>query len=284
VAVADLDDDGRREVAVAVRVRQAPETVWADRLYVFESSGRVRWTRTRDDRLTFASGEYGPPWLTSDLTVFTGPRGPRIAWTLTHSVWWPSMLVTLDAEGRSDQRFVHAGWLGRLEQMRNGRYLVLAGVNNLHDESVIVALDVAHAGGHWPSPGTRYDCLACPSGTPARYLRLPRSEASRGVPLHMLMPGLEVALGNGFVARIDHDGAAGGSEAIYEISDAFELNRASFSDLYWQRHAQLERAGAIHHSAAACPEREGPVVFAPAGTSWTRLQPSAQPASGAVAR
>lgn len=277
--IEDLDGDGRSEVIAAIRSAGSRDTT-SDTLYCFDGRGRRRWTRSVDDRLAFRSGEYGPPWRSVDLAVFRGPAGSRIAWIVNHDVWWPSILLTLDPEGRVDGRFVHAGWLGGIEPSRDRRQLVLSGVSNEGDGSVLVALDAARIAGHSPqTAGSRYECLDCQPGPPARYIRLPRSEGSRGAPLQSLMPGIQITPDR-VIVRVDHDGAQGGSESIYEFSERLELIRASFSDAYWQRHRELEVEGILTHATPACPEREGPSAFAHANGVWMRLLPLADAATG----
>ncbi len=48
-------------------------------------------------------------------------------------------------------------------------------------------------------------------------------------------------------------------DAIYVFaSDFSQLNRAFFSDEYWDVHRRLELSGKLTHSRAQCPERAGP--------------------------
>lgn len=284
-AIADIDGDGEAEVLVSVTSPGESQSMQIDILHCFGADGRLRWTKRLDDRLAFRSGEYGPPWRTNDVVVFAGPAGPRIAWSVQHGVWWPSLLVTLDAAGRVEQRFVHAGWLGRIEPIADGRHLAVAGLGNEHDGSVLIAFDAERISGYIPAEaGSPYECIDCLARVPRRYFRFPRAEGSRGLPLHLLMPGIERTLEGGVIARVDHDGADGGSESIYEISDRLDLTRASFSDAYWQRHRRLEQSGALLHGAADCPERDGPPVFGLVGSAWVRMHPDVKAASRAVSQ
>lgn len=283
-AIADVDADGREDVVVSIRSALHGGGDDVDTLYLFDNTGRMRWAKRLDERVRFRSGEYGPPWRTTDLMVFRGAAGPRIVWTVQHDVWWPSMLLFLDGAGIVQQRFVHAGWLGRVEITRDGRQLVVAGVSNEHDGSVLAALDAARIDGHSPGdPESRYACLDCSNGLPTSYLLLPRSEGTADAPLDTLLPGFQIMPSGAVLVRIDHDGAEGGSESIYEISKQFTLMRASFSDAYWQRHRQLEVAGTVAHDAPSCPEQDGPPVleFVPASRTWTRLKPQMNAASQA---
>lgn len=282
-AIGDIDGDGEAEVLVSIVSPGESVGLTIETLHCFGAGGRLRWTKRLDDRLTFRSGTYGPPWRTNDIVIFTGPSGPRVGWTVQHDMWWPSMFVTVDAGGRLEHRFVHAGWLGRIEPIGDGRHLAVAGLDNERDGSVLLAFDVERISGYIPSAaGSPYECIDCLARVPLRYFRFPRPEGSRALPLHLLMPGIARTLEGGIVARVDHDGADGGSEAIYEISERFELTRASFSDAHWQRHRRLEQAGALGHDAVNCPERDGPPVFSLGHSGWMRVRPDARAANRAV--
>jgi hypothetical protein len=190
------------------------------------------------------------------------------------------MLLMFDEMGDERQRFVHAEWLGRTELTRDVQQLVVAGVSNEHDGSVLAAFDIDRIAGHSPgAPQSRYECVDCSGDVPRSYLLLPRSEGTADLPLQALLSGFDILPNSGIIVRIDHDGPQGRADSIYEISDRFTLLRASFSDAHWQRHRQLEIAGAIGHDARACPEREGPAAFASAAGGWTRLKPETDAAT-----
>jgi hypothetical protein len=62
----------------------------------------------------------------------------------------------------------------------------------------------------------------------------------------------------------------GAIDGIYEFTTRLELERASFGDRYWEMHRALEVQGKLHHSQAACPDRQGPrelIVWEPE-TGW----------------
>lgn len=282
VQIADLDGDGKPEVVASVRL--TGERITREVLYCFGHDGRLRWRQSLDDRLVFTSGEYGPPWRAEDLLIFGAGPVKRIAWVTSHDTWWPAVLVTLDANGRIQGRFVNSGWLRCVEYSADGRYLLVTGVSNARDGAVLAALkpdDVTGASPEdWQSP---YACRGCPLGRPEHYFVFPRSEASRAAARPLLSPCVEIGANGSLLIRAPQD-VDGAREAIFELSSSLELRRASLSDLYWEWHRRLESEGRLAHRADACPERSRLRVEAwNAQQSWTELKAAAANAAGGPA-
>jgi hypothetical protein len=253
----DLDQDGRPEVVVALRHLDANRQP-AETLLCFSSSGRIRWKVRLNDELQFGEGTFGPPWRAEDLSVITTPTGPRIAVAVHHDVWWPSFIATLDAAGRVDNRFIHDGWLTRLESTADGRTLIAGGFNNDRDAPVLAFLPSNQLNGHGPRPADlRYRCLNCAGPEPAKYFTFPRTEINRALGLTPLDDHLIVHGDGSVIFRVGQDRYHGNVEAVYELSTDGAVRHASVSDDYWTAHRALEREGRIAHSADDCPERTG---------------------------
>ena len=155
-----------------------------DALYCFTDDGRLRWTRSLDDRVRFASGTYGPPWITGDLRVVRIDGRTRVLWAAHHDVWWPSLLVVLDEAANVAGRFVHAGWITRVEASADGRNVLAAGVSNRRDAAVLFALDPRALTGAIPEPDSSpYRCLDCAPVLPRRTVVFPRREANQPLPV-----------------------------------------------------------------------------------------------------
>jgi hypothetical protein len=255
---ADLDGDGDEEVLASVTAADAQGHA-RETLYCLTHDGRVRWTRSLDDRLTFTSGSYGPPWITGDLRVVRLDGRSRIVWATHHDVWWPSLVVLLDDAGNAGSRFVHAGWITRVEGSADGRTVLAAGVNNRRDAAVLYAVDAGQFGGALPEPETSpYRCVGCAPARVRRAFVFPRSEANRAADQLSLNEAVEVAPDGSVLVRVrQQTGVA--ADAIFEFSPRLDLERAAFSDLYWDWHRRLEASGVLHHPADRCPERTPPV-------------------------
>lgn len=282
IYVGDIDGDDRPEVIVSVvSLRGQPGTADAT-LHCYEHDGRLRWTRRLDTRLTFGSGEFGPPWMGADLTVF-GHGRRTIVWVTHHEIWWPAVVALIAPDGAVTGTFVHAGWITRAEATAEGDRVVLAGISNAQRTTILALVDARHPDGHAPeAAGSPYECLSCPAGAPLRYLRLPRAEAGRvdNVPLDATVIDIDSA--RTVRLRVTQSRVVRPvPEAIYEFTPDLRLRRASYSDGYWMWHDALARAGSVAHVGAACPERSGPVVeeWVPS-TGWRPLPVAASTRAG----
>src|ERR1051326_8246618 len=84
-AIADLDGDGRADAIAAIDLTGAPGEAPVGALYAIDSRGRLSWTASIPDALTFAAGRFDPPWQPDDVVAFTSHGEPRIAWALHRS-------------------------------------------------------------------------------------------------------------------------------------------------------------------------------------------------------
>ena len=238
--VGDIDGDGRPEALVSVVTTTNSPNVVRGLVFCFDAGGGVRWSRELDDVLTFEGRRFGAPWAVGDLMVFGGDR-KAVGITAHHFTWWPSMVVTLDAAtGERRARYVHPGWVMRIDVTPDLRHVVAAGINNARDAHAVMVLDAntleerfyslllrPDAGAAMREPLDRQHYWISQTGPPT--IRLGHSRSLSPVP-----------------------------ETIVELSDDLRGLRASQSDSYWAWHGALERDGHLKHSADQCPERSAP--------------------------
>ncbi|HET7698510.1 MAG TPA: hypothetical protein VFK57_22535 [Vicinamibacterales bacterium] len=249
----DLDADGRREILVPLTLSEPSGTVGGV-LYCFEAKGRLRWSRAIADTIRFGAGEFGPPWSSADIAVIRRGSSVAIAYAVTHSVWWPSIVALLDARGEITGRFIHAGWITRLAAGADGTVLLAGGVSNARDASILAVLEGDGAfTGAWGETAAEYRC-DCPSVRVAKYFVFPRSEANRSAGQLALRQSIEVQADGSLLVRVPQRGDLP-ADALYEFSPSFDLRRAAFADLYWDWHRQLEAAGVLDHTRRDCPAR-----------------------------
>jgi len=247
---ADLDGDGTREILAPLTFTY-PSSAPGSALYCLDANGRVRWSRAIEDTVRFGAGEFGPAWSSSDVAIVRRGSGVRVAYAVTHSVWWPSIVAMLDVQGQVTGRFIHAGWITRLETAANGTTLLAGGVSNARDASILAVLDGDAAfTGALPESAPEYRC-ACATARPSSYFVFPRSEANRAAGQLALRESIEVRADGSVLVRVPQrsDLAA---DALYEFTPAFELRRAAFADLYWDWHRQLELRGVLDHPRDTC--------------------------------
>lgn len=272
--VGDLAGDGHREVLIGLpRPDHAPGEARDRELFCFSETGRLLWRFDPQDTIRFVSGNYGPPWNIERYLLYQVAGETRIALVFTHQIWWPSILVILDARGQELGRYVNSGDILTLTSAKSpaGPLLLIGGVSNSNGLSGFFAvLDGSHPTGTSPErSGSEFECTSCSQGHPLHYFVFPRSEinilslASYGTvdSIRAVQSGVEVQTQE---ANAQDVGAAG----IFEFTSEFELKRARWSDGYRQLHELFEREGKIHHVWDHCPDRSGPRVV----QSWDSLR------------
>lgn len=268
--VGDLDGDRRNDIVTAVEVAQRPLTAPTVRLFRFSDTGVPQWSQTVEDRFRFNTGEYGPPWAASNLTVYRSRGESRIAWAVHHYTWWPALLLTLNARGERVGTFVNSGWIHDVQPTRDERHLLISGVTNSRRAYFYAVLDAAHPTGHSPEPvGSEMECETCPQGDPIAYVVFPRTDVGRQDAFPGHMPVIQT-FDDGRVQVQVSDGPVPNAPAtIYELRSPVEIDRARFSDAFWERHRALEASRTLQHADSACPERQGlnVEIWSP-GSGW----------------
>lgn len=269
--IGDLDGDGHKEVLISVPYPglspyQQPEDDSANEreLYCFSESGKQLWHFEFREKLKFGAGDYESPWLIRVWKVFTHAGATRIALVLHHRPWWPSILLILDSRGQEVGRFVNSGiilTLTRVER-QSGSLLLVGGLSNGNDETgtsgMLAVLDEDHISGSSPERQPGFECKSCVPARPLRYFVFSRSELNQ-LPTSLSSYN-QVTSVIAFETRIQvvTIELLPSANGIFEFSHGFELQRASYSDGYWELHRQLEREGKIGHSRENCRDRFGP--------------------------
>jgi hypothetical protein len=257
-AIADLDGDGRADAVASADLLMHPDAQPVATLFGISSRGAELWRSSPADTVTFGAGGFGAPWQPVDVSVFRAGGATRIAWSVHHYIWWPSLLAVFDTAGRRLDTFVNAGWIRTVHPTPDGRALIAGAFSNSRDAAAFAVLDPAHPSGRSPEDdGSPYACRSCPAGTPLRYITVQWTDLAAA-----LSPGeRDVSVtfsGTGTTAlhamQRDH------VEAIVELSASLDVVRASFSDSFWEWHRRLEADGTLTHARAACPFRDGPIV------------------------
>src|SRR5262249_1155143 len=138
---------------------------------------------------------------------------------------------------------------------------------------MIALLDADALNGQSPAaPDTPFWCVACGERAPLRYIVFPRSEVNRAAAAPVNRVTLERVADRviAHTLEVPIDTTMRNADALYEMSPALDVLRASYSDRYWELHRALEREHKIDHTPDQCPERSGPRavdVWEPA-TGW----------------
>ncbi|MBI1738961.1 MAG: hypothetical protein HYR58_06910 [Acidobacteria bacterium] len=284
VRLADLDGDGRREVLVAAHMDAAPGSSLSMRseLRCYSSEGRLLWQYEPARKLKFREQEFEGPWYIDDMVI--SAEVPRKIWlAVIHNTWWPSFVVELDAAGQESLRFVNSGTVLALLEVSTARgaFLLAGGVNNEPYAGIVAVLDLKQPFAVSPqAPGSKFECVECPAGSPVAYFVLPRSELNL-VEKHALNSVVDVnRVGQQVQAGVSELGVAG-VLGLFEFSLDPEIvaKRLTYSDSYWLRHREHEQAGDLKHSAEQCPDRTQPKTVRrwTLATGWTVVSVSSVP-------
>lgn len=233
-------------------------------VYCLSSNGQLRWTFSPNTRLTFAGREFGDQWVFGAWVLQPGPK-PRLWVSFRDRVWWPSFIVSLDANGNPETMFVNAGHIWALVrvQLRDHAYLLAGGVNNEYRAAALAVLDERDAPSASPqSNGTPFWCETCPSGRPRRYFVFPRLEvaAAHGIPYEFADP-IHVATNSaGLEVSVTTKSSALDVRAVYRFSRDLMPESVAMSDRYWEIHRDMFKNGKLDHAPEDCPERTRGVV------------------------
>ena len=282
--IGDLSGDGHRVALTTFPFPEPPIDHKANEreIFCFSETGNLLWNLNPNYTLSFNAGQFGPPWHIRRWVIYKVAGQSRIAVVLTHEIWWPSLVVVLDSQGRETGRFVNAGHIFSLVSMESAsRPLLLAGgVNNAGGPSAFLAvLDGANPSGTSPEdPESEFGCKNCPPGHPLRYFVFPRSEMNVITMSHFNKTSSIRREGSTIEAETTEVGPEQhvGVEGMFEFNDDFSLVRAAWSDGYAELHRELEREGKLHHSWKQCPDRFGPPLIRAWDPQhgWTDLHPN----------
>lgn len=278
--IADLDGDGLDEVMVTLSYA-AGRRVLSDEVRAYAADGTLRWQYQPHRALRFGDRTFDGPWaVTSQLVVPDEGGRSRVVLAVYHDIWWPSFLVSLDAEGHELLHFVHSGHLYALQLAPTpaGNLVLAAGINNEYKCAMLAAVDLREAPAVSPQADPTFSCANCApewlASPPAAYVLFPQTEASqrlghpynRGHRLGVSTQGVE--LGVREMPQLDGRGEI---FSHYRLSPQLEPVARWMSDGYWQAHRQLEARGNVDHPVTECPERKGMSARIWTGTGWREV-------------
>lgn len=228
------------------------------RLLWFSSAGTLERTFTFDDALEFGTARFGGPWALTDYRLQQHRGERRLAVAAHHNHWWPGIVTLMNGRWERTRTFVNAGWVEQLHWLASDRLLIL-GFANAVDGGMAALLDPETMGGQSPRTAQEeFHCSACGPEAALRYIVFPRSEVNRAAGATANRARL-VATGNGLVVNtIEVAREMEPVLAVYELSPALDVVRASYGDRYWETHRALEAEGRIGHPRERCPDRDGP--------------------------
>jgi hypothetical protein len=230
-----------------------------------DAGGRLRWTFRFTDALTVGGKPYGEPWAVTAFAVESAVPSRRVAVAAHHWLWSPSLVAILDDSGKRLGTYMNVGWIEQIAWLTPER-LAIGGFYEELNGGLVGLLDPSHLDGQSPaSPESPHFCRTCGPGKPLRLAVMPRSEVNLASQSRFNRAILELT-GDGLIVRtvevpadnLVNSTRQGAADALYEFTSDLELVRASYSQRYWDVHAELETAKKLDHTRADCPDRDGP--------------------------
>lgn len=249
IEVRDLDGDGSPEVLFGA---SPPSKDQAAAFYLFNANGTVRKTIRPANRVHFGNEAYSGPWLPRSVFVLDRPgSNPAIFLVFTHADDFPSLLLEIDASGRTLGEYWSDGYVELVSMVtwKGQPALFVTAANN--DQSAIGGSLAIFAGGHAtgsaPAGDGRYRCEDCRSGGPTEFIAFPRrcmSELTEGTGP---VTEVRVTLDGELVAHVS-DGArqlGGGFKSIfiYTLTSGFAVSRIEVVSGALAAHDAMEEQG-----------------------------------------
>ena len=227
-------------VATSSRVHDLDGRAEGGELIGFSADGRRERTFAFDDTIALHGATYTAPWAVTGFAVAPPDARAQVAIAAHHFVWSPSLVAVLDHDLKRAGTFVNDGWIETLSWL-GPRRLALGGFLQERDAGLAIMLDTE-------------------TMTPVKMVTMPRSELNVVTGSRFNRAIIQV-LADRVVARtieVPQEASEGAVDAVYEFTRDFDLVRANFGSRYWEVHRALEAQGKLRHTAAECPDRNGP--------------------------
>ena len=256
--VASVTRAGRGDLDIVAVVSANELSTSRVEVHCFTPDGRLRWRYTPDFNLAFGTSSFAGPWRLSNWTQSELHGDLWIS--VADPNWWPSLVVSVSADGEATLRFVNAGHIETVASMHSGRTAVMlaGGVNNEFRSAALAVLDTSRSAASPQTEGSDFFCSECPNGQPLKYFLFPRTEVSvaLGEPLNFAY-AITPLNGSGAAAEVSvKESQAAGLRSIYRLGPDLVPISVAMSDRYWEVHRDLSRQGKLGHAPEDCPERD----------------------------
>ncbi len=177
VRFVDLDGDGRNEVLFVAR-HEGPLN--SGTLSCFSPDGEKLWEYLPPQHVKYGDDQYsGKLVYTVGVFVLREADGTPYVWPVfDHQVWFPSVLVKLDATGRELGQYWSSGRISSVSFAEAGdrKYVLVGAPHNETGGGSLAVLDRIRFGGLSPAVKPRYRCLNCPGPLPEHFFVFPATD------------------------------------------------------------------------------------------------------------
>jgi hypothetical protein len=258
VNIADIDGDGRREVLFMSYRTSEPRS---DALFCFDHDGRMLWQYASTHPVNFGNKYFGPLDFGIGVHVSVDDGGKPTIWAhFDHRQWFPSVLVKLDAQGRTRGEYWANGRICTVSFATiAGKSLVLVGgPSNDMMGGALAVFEQDRFGGSSPAVRPDYQCLNCPPGEPKYFMVFPRTDISVSKRNHAAVYYVLLTAEGKIEVSVLHDMMPntpdGNAGVCYTLNSQFRVLRSEYLGRYGQLHDIWFKQGRLDH--AFDPDRE----------------------------
>jgi hypothetical protein len=279
IQVVDLAGNGDRQVIFPAFLKNT-ETPFVGEIYCFSSRGEILWRYRPEFAVRFGNDGFDGPWNIHDMVFVPERPKPVLLLAVSHSMWRPGFVVGIGFEGKASIRFANAGNIYALRRVTgpSGGYVIAGGVNNEFNAAALAVLrDGAPPSRSPQTPGTRFEVLGGPTGSPERYFLFPPSELNvvSGMPyshVEILREDGQSLLVETTEIILPPIGSVG--MAIYLFNRSIEPQRVTYGGGYAAAHHQLQLEGKLNHGIENCPQLRHTVSVRrwDAKSGWTNVE------------
>lgn len=270
--VDDFDGDGSVEV-VALLCFRKDRHVASDEVVAYSDAGVLKWRYRIRRRLRFGDRDFDGLWRVTDRLVTRDADGRlRLFLAVIDDVWWPSFIVSLNANGVERLHHVNAGHLYKLQHLQTptANLLLASGVNNEYKSAHLVAVDPGAPPSVSPQSHASFTCQTCTGGPPVHYLLFPPTELGLLQRRPYNLGDTVGVTGSSVEVSILETGEPT-ARSHYRLSHTLDVLSFGMSDVYWTLHNGFEQKGEITHPASRCEDAVSRVVRAWTPDGWRQI-------------
>ncbi|MCR4396028.1 MAG: hypothetical protein NUW07_04740 [Candidatus Saccharicenans sp.] len=179
----DLDRDGEEEILVSGDYLS--EEKISSELFCLTRAGKMLWSYQPGRRVKTLTDEFSNHYLIKAFEAARFNRQSReksVLLIANHTTWYPTQILLLDARGKVQGEYWHAGHLGRetllVEDLDEDGWeeIIAGGTNNDFQQACLLVLDPRNIGGCSPASGNpEFQFAGLKDGSQEYYLLLPRT-------------------------------------------------------------------------------------------------------------
>jgi hypothetical protein len=249
-------------------------------LTVFNSDGSERFTVSPSPSVTFGSNEFSGPWSVYRASVTDNPDRSRSIWiAFIHGLWFPTLLVEVDARGATKSTYWSNGYIESMAVTRwNGADAVLVGATHNDTRGASLAIfDHGQVRGSAPAMDDKFKCKSCEAGGPKAFIVLPRRCVGRAVAGQATVAELWVDDRDRIHALVGEGPRTGpdfASNVWYTLDRDLSFLAGELTLQSKAFHERLEREGTLDHAFGTTDLKEIQQILTWNGTDFASLRTS----------